>query len=115
MTIKKITNSNRRSFLTGTAAIAGVTAISSISNFNFNIAKADHASATLKATPEYIKWKNRNAIIIHTEGTVETHRDMIGSGIVTPIENMYVRNNVKSLTDGQIGNRPDWKWNHYSN
>ena len=48
--MKKIKNPNRRSFLTGSAAIAGVAAISSISNFN--IAKADHTSATPKATPE---------------------------------------------------------------
>ncbi|MEY3170786.1 MAG: hypothetical protein RL765_833, partial [Pseudomonadota bacterium] len=46
--MKKITNSNRRSFLTSSAAIAGVAAISSISNFNINIAKADHASAAPK-------------------------------------------------------------------
>ena len=107
--MKKITNSNRRSFLTGSAAIAGVAAISSISNFNINIAKADHTSPTPKATPEYIKWKNRNALIIHSEGTIETHRDMIGNGIITPIENVYIRNNVNSLNDQQIGNRPDWK------
>ena len=107
--MKKITNSNRRSFLTSSAAIAGVAAISSISNFNINIAKADHTSPTPKATPEYIKWKNRNALIIHSEGTIETHRDMIGNGIITPIENVYIRNNVNSLNDQQIGNRPDWK------
>ncbi len=105
--MKKIKNPNRRSFLTGSAAIAGVAAISSISNFN--IAKADHTSATPKATPEYIKWKNRNALIIHSEGTIETHRDMIGNGIITPIENVYIRNNVNSLNDQQIGSRPDWK------
>ena len=107
--MKKITNSNRRSFLTSSAAIAGVAAISSISNFNLNIAKADHTSAAPKGTPEYIKWKNRNALIIHSEGTIETHRDMIGNGIITPIENVYIRNNVNSLNDQQIGNRPDWK------
>jgi sulfite dehydrogenase len=107
--MKKIKNSNRRSFLTGSAAMAGVAAISSISNFNINIAKADHTSPTPKATPEYIKWKNRNALIIHSEGTIETHRDMIGNGIITPIENVYIRNNVNSLNDQQIGNRPDWK------
>ena len=105
--MKKIKNPNRRSFLTGSAAIAGVAAISSISNFN--IVKADHTSATPKATPEYIKWKNRNALIIHSEGTIETHRDMIGNGIITPIENVYIRNNVNSLNDQQIGSRPDWK------
>ena len=107
--MKKISNSNRRSFLTGSAAIAGVAAISSFTNLNINIAKADHSSATPKATPEYIKWKNRNALIIHTEGTVETHRDMIGNGIITPIENMYIRNNVNSLNDQQIGVRSEWK------
>ena len=34
---------------------------------------------------------------------------MIGTGITTPIENMYIRNNVNSLNDEQIGSRPDWK------
>jgi len=107
--MKKMTNSTRRSFLTGSATIAGVAAISSISNLSINIAKADHTSATPKAIPDYIKWKNRSAIIIHSEGAIETHRDMIGTGITTPIENMYIRNNVNSLNDEQIGSRPDWK------
>ncbi|MFZ9293602.1 MAG: twin-arginine translocation signal domain-containing protein, partial [Candidatus Fonsibacter ubiquis] len=49
--MKKISNSNRRSFLTGSAAIAGVAAISSFTNLGINIAKADHSSATPKATP----------------------------------------------------------------
>ena len=32
-----------------------------------NIAKADHSSATPKATSEYIKWKNRNAVSFYVE------------------------------------------------
>ena len=68
--MKKMTNSTRRSFLTGSATIAGVAAISSISNLSINIAKADHTSATPKAIPDYIKWKNRSAIIIHSEGAI---------------------------------------------
>lgn len=65
--MKKISNSNRRSFLTGSAAIAGVAAISSFTNLGINIAKADHSSATPKATSEYIKWKNRNAVSFYVE------------------------------------------------
>ena len=97
---------SRRNFLTGTATIAGLAAASSA--LPISVANANHTETTDKL-PDFIKWKKRSALIVHSSKTMETHRTEIGSSLITPIRHIYIRNNLPSLTDEQIGNRKDWK------
>ena len=103
--VKKL-NLSRRNFLTGTATLAGVAATASF--VPITIAKANHSEGK-KGLPDFISWKDRDALIVHSDKGIETHRSAIGESLITPNRNIYIRNNMPTMTDDQIGNRMDWK------
>jgi len=102
-------NLNRRNFLTGTAALAGVAATASV--VPISIANANHSpvNENTKGLPDFISWKDRSALIVHSNKGIETHRSAIGESLITPNRNVYIRNNMPTMTDDQIGNRKNWK------
>ena len=102
-------NVNRRNFLTGTAALAGVAATASV--VPISIANANHSplNENTKGLPDFISWKDRSALIVHSNKGIETHRSAIGESLITPNRNVYIRNNMPTMTDDQIGNRKNWK------
>ena len=104
---KIIVNSSRRNFLAGSASIAGLAATAAITPITF--ANANHTVDGAKGLPDFINWKNRDALIIHSDKGIETHRSAIGESIITPNANVYIRNNMPTMTDKQIGNRKNWK------
>ena len=99
-------NLNRRNFLTGTAALAGMAATASV--VPITIANANHTEGK-KGLPNFISWKNRDALIVHSDKGIETHRSAIGESLITPNSNIYIRNNMPTMTDTQIGDRKKWK------
>ena len=103
---KKRPNINRRNFLTTTASLAGVAATASV--FPVTISNANHTEGE-KGLPEFISWKNREALIVHSDKGIETHRSAIGESFITPNRNVYIRNNMPTMTDYQIGDRNNWK------
>ena len=104
--IKKIDNS-KRYFLTGSVTLAGVAAATSV--LPISIAKANHEDSDPKGLPDFIKWKNRDALIVHSKKGIETHRSAIGESLITPNRNIYIRNNMPTMSDTQIGDRNNWK------
>ena len=103
--LKKL-NLSRRNFLTGTATLAGVAATASF--VPITIAKANHSEGK-KGLPDFISWKDRDALIVHSDKGIETHRSAIGESLITPNRNIYIRNNMPTMTDEQIGDRMNWK------
>ncbi|MBO6489879.1 MAG: molybdopterin-dependent oxidoreductase, partial [Pelagibacteraceae bacterium] len=104
--IKKI-DTSKRNFLTGSATLAGVAAATSM--LPISIAKANHEDSDPKGLPDFISWKDRNALIVHSKKGIETHRSAIGESLITPNRNVYIRNNMPTMSDEQIGNRNNWK------
>ena len=104
--IKKI-DTSKRNFLTGSATLAGAAAAASV--LPISIAQANHGNYKSKGLPDFIKWKNRKALIVHSKKGIESHRTAIGESIITPIRNIYIRNNMPTMTDLQIGDRNKWK------
>ena len=100
--IKQKLNLNRRNFLSGTATLAGLAATASI--VPINISNANHKDGS-KGLPGFINWKDRNALIVHSDKGIETHRSAIGESLITPNRNVYIRNNMPTMTDAQIGNK----------
>ena len=102
-------NLKRRNFLTGTAALAGAEATASF--VPISIANANHSplNENTKGLPDFISWKDRSALIVHSNKGIETHRSAIGESLITPNRNVYIRNNMPTMTDDQIGNRKNWK------
>jgi len=104
--IKKL-DTSKRNFLTGSVTLAGVAAATSV--LPISIAKANHEDSDPKGLPDFIKWKNRDALIVHSKKGIETHRSAIGESLITPNRNIYIRNNMPTMSDTQIGDRNNWK------
>ncbi len=94
--IKKI-DTSKRNFLTGSVTLAGVAAATSV--LPISIAKANHEDSDPKGLPDFIKWKNRDALIVHSKKGIETHRSAIGESLITPNRNIYIRNNMPTMSD----------------
>ena len=105
--IKSNINPSRRKFLTGSATVAGVAAASAL--VPIKVSYANHTASDAKGLPGFIKWKKRSSLIIHSDKTMETHREAIGSSVITPIRHIYIRNNMPTMTDAQIGKKSQWK------
>ncbi|UZD66464.1 sulfite oxidase [Marinobacter sp. AN1] len=62
-----------------------------------------------KSLPDYAAWKERNALIVHSANTMETRRDAIGAGVVTPSDRLFVRNNLPTPPVEVVENADAWE------
>lgn len=62
-----------------------------------------------KSLPDYAAWKERNALIVHSANTMETRRDAIGNGIITPSDRLFVRNNLPAPPENIADNPDAWE------
>ena len=70
-------------------------------------APAAPASAA-KPLPAYAAWKQPDAMIVHSANTIETRREAFGSGVVTPLRQLYVRNNLPPPDESIVADRDAW-------
>lgn len=92
---------SRRRLLVGSAG-----ALASVSLLGMTpLAKAAEA----KTLPDYAKWKDQSALIVHSVNTLETKRGAIGSGVVTPSDHLYVRNNLPAPSEDIVNNADAWE------
>ncbi|HEX4889035.1 MAG TPA: sulfite oxidase [Alphaproteobacteria bacterium] len=100
--------SNRRGFLRGVAAVTAGGALGVPVPFQGaglpGGARAQEAASPL---PEYVKWKNPDAMLVHSDQTIETRRAYTGS-LITPEEQLYIRNNIKAPDESFIADRDAW-------
>ena len=94
-----IPNLKRRHFLIGTAGVvtsaaAGLPAM---------------AEGEATALPDYVSWKNADAVIVHTKETLETQRAAQGAELLTPSNSLYVRNNLPAPSDEIVADRDAWE------
>ncbi len=50
-----------------------------------------------KGLTEFYKLENRDALIVHSDKGIETHRSAIGESLITPNRNVYIRNNMPTI------------------
>jgi sulfite oxidase len=92
---------HRRTFLAGTAGIVAVGGLAG----GATAARAQGA----KPLPAYVNWKDPNALIIHSDQTIETRREAFGTSLITPEDKLYIRNNVRPPADTVVANRDAWQ------
>ena len=66
------------------------------------------APAPAKPLPAYASWKDANALIVHSGNTIETRRSAFGSSVITPAEQLYVRNNLPPPDASVLADRDAW-------
>lgn len=70
---------------------------------------APAVAATTKPLPAYAAWKNADDLIVHSANTIETRRSAFGDGIITPANQLYVRNNVPPPDASVLDDRDAWE------
>lgn len=97
----EIINLQRRYLLAGTAATA-VTAGALASGVRV------HASEGVEL-PEYVNWKEPDALIVHSDNTLETKRSAFGTASITQEDRLYIRNNVSPPPASILDDRDAWE------
>jgi len=99
----------RRLLATGGSAIvaAGAGAFSSASAQT--PAPAAPAAAQAKPLPAYVAWKDAGSLIVHTPTTIETRRAAFGTGVITPVNQLFIRNNLPPPDASIVADRDAWK------
>ncbi|GLS41493.1 sulfite oxidase [Mesorhizobium tianshanense] len=91
----------RRTFLAGAAG--------SVAAGGFLLSGPASRGQDAKPLPEYVKWKDADALIVHSDKTLETKRGELGSSIITPEEKLYIRNNVNTPPESIVADRDAWR------
>ena len=97
----------RRRLLTGSASALAAAGLAGWSSG----ALAQTASAAPKPLPAYADWKNANALIVHSNNTMETKRSAYGTSVITPSDQLYVRNNLPPPSTDILVDRDAWTVN----
>jgi sulfite oxidase len=104
-----IDNNRRRLLATGGSALiaAGAGALSNVSAQT--PAPAAPAASQAKPLPPYVAWKDADALIVHTPTTIETKRAAFGTGVITPVDQLFIRNNLPAPEASIVADRDAWK------
>ena len=102
-------NQSRRKFIKKAVKIAGLTTVASTTSLANSYAHKTIMGDGLPKLPSYVSWKNKDALHVHSWGTIETHRKSLGDSVITPNELVYVRNNMPSMKVNEVGNIDKWQ------
>ena len=91
---------NRRHLLVGSASALSAVGLSTWST---------GATAQAKPLPAYVSWKDANSTIVHSATTMETKRSAFGTSIITPAEQLYIRNNLPAPDSSIVADRDAWE------
>ncbi|MEP7301745.1 MAG: sulfite oxidase [Caldimonas sp.] len=98
----------RRQLLAGSA---GALATASLAGFAGRAAgqAAPPAATGPRPLPPYAAWKDPNAVIVHSATTIETRRSAFGTGLITPADQLFIRNNLPAPDPAIVANRDAWQ------
>ncbi len=101
----------RRHFLAHSAAAA---AAASLAARSVDAAAAAEPTPPAAAParpplPAYVGWKDPNSLIVHSSNTIETRRAAYGNGVITPSEQLFVRNNLPPPDASILADRDAWE------
>lgn len=97
----------RRRLLTGGATAVATAGLAGL--HGQALAQAAAAPAAAKPLPGYAGWKNADAVVVHSSTTIETKRSAFGTSVVTPTNQLYVRNNLPTPADTIVADRDAWQ------
>ena len=95
----------RRQVLTGSFSAIAAAGLAGIGT----AAAAQTTLVAPKPLPAYVGWKDPNSLIVHSATTIETKRQAFGSGLITPSEQLYIRNNLPAPDAAILADREAWE------
>ena len=97
-------NIHRRHFLVGSAGTMLVTAAGGSAAVSPAVLAQE-----AKPVPGYAEWKDAEALIVHSDKTMETKRGFIRTSVVTPSDVLFVRNNLAPPGEDIVADRDAWE------
>lgn len=101
-------NISRRSLLTTTGGAIGLASIGGLGVLTPAAKAVAETKSAAKTLPPYASWKNADSLIIHSANTMETKRSAFGSGIITPLDRLFVRNNISPPSEDIVADPDVW-------
>ncbi|MBF6618587.1 MAG: sulfite oxidase [Candidimonas sp.] len=104
--MEEVSNIGRRRMLATTGGVVALAGLGSMARAN---AAGTAAAADAKPLPPYTDWKDADSVIVHSANTIETKRTAFGSGVVTPSDRLFVRNNLTPPSADIMKDPDGWK------
>lgn len=104
---QQLASPRRRHLLAGSAVAMTAAGLAAFTRSAMAQAVASTVPAA-KPLPAYVSWKDANAMIVHTSSTLETKRSAFGASIITPTDQLYIRNNLPAPDASIIADRDGW-------
>ena len=101
-------NISRRSLLTTTGGAIGLASIGGLGVLTPAAKAVAETKSAAPTLPAYASWKNADSLIIHSANTMETKRSAFGSGIITPLDRLFVRNNISPPSEDIVADPDAW-------
>ena len=98
--VKETVSTSRRQLLAGSAGALVAAGVGTWTT---------PALAQAKPLPAYVSWKDANSVIVHSATTIETKRSAFGSSVITPAEQLYIRNNLPAPDAAIVADRDAWE------
>ncbi|MEG3000635.1 MAG: sulfite oxidase [Comamonas sp.] len=98
----------RRRLLTGSAGALAAVGLASFQSQALAQA-APAAAPAAKPLPGFASFKNADAVIVHSSTTIETKRSAFGTSVITPSNQLYVRNNLPTPPESIVADRDAWQ------
>nr|WP_295786622.1 sulfite oxidase [Rhodoferax sp.] len=73
------------------------------------VTRAVHAQSAPKSVPSYVSWKDSSSLIVHSNTTIETKRSAFGTSVITPSDQLYIRNNLPAPDSAIVADRNAWE------
>ena len=106
--MKTETDLSRRRLLATSGALAA-TGFAGVSRVSAQTPAPAVGGSPAKPLPAYVAWKDADALIVHTPTTIETKRAAFGTGMITPADRLYIRNNIAAPDVSIVANRDAWQ------
>lgn len=106
--MQQLTSLPRRRMLAGSASALAAAGLASFQSQALAQAGSPAAAPAAKPLPAYAGFKNADAVIVHSSTTIETKRSAFGSSVVTPTNQLYVRNNLPTPPESIVADRDAW-------
>ncbi|GBU15467.1 sulfite oxidase [Polaromonas sp.] len=101
--INSLNSLPRRHLLTGSASALAAVGLASWSR------DALAQTVAAKPMPVYVSWKDSASVIVHSRSTIETKRSAFGTSVITPAEQLYLRNNLPPPDAAILDDRDAWE------
>lgn len=101
---KTLSSITRRHLLVGSAG-----ALATFGLASWTRGASAQTALTANPLPPYVEWKNASRVIVHSKETLETRRSAFGTSVITPTDQLYIRNNLPAPDAAIVADRDAWE------